>query len=439
MSYKEFIELIVCDTNNKECMIHRCDNCPGTTPLKTHLDTLLKEELNKEEISFKQWTTTDRAELINRVELVDDFIDLLIMKLDNLTTHSYISKSQAKYLKDLKENLKSDEVIVLGDFAENYQFVIQDEIQGYHWNSSQCTLHPIMVYYKDVAENKLLSHSLCFISDDITHDVDMVYEVVSNTINFIKSFLPNIITTGTVHYFSDGCAGQYKNCKNILNQCLHYKDFSIKSTWSFFATSHGKSPCDGIGGTIKRLTARASLQRTSADQITTTEQMVEFCQEKIVGITTIFIPTLVVQQRRETMKERYKIAKTIPGTRSFHFFIPTDEYTISTKRVSEDESFSLVFKFKKESKTPSIQRNSETLNVNISSYVACTYDDSVCIGVVLDKCDDNKDIQVKFLHPKFPSPSYHWPEREDLCWITEHDIVTVIESPTVSGRTGRQY
>jgi hypothetical protein len=133
------------------------------------------------------------------------------------------------------------------------------------------------------------------------------------------------------------------------------------------------------------------------------------------------------------------LQKTIPGTRSFHFFIPTDEYTISTKRVSEDESFSLVFKFKKESKTPSIQRNSETLSVNISSYVACTYDDSVWIGVVLDKCDDNKDIQVKFLHPKFPSPSYHWPEREDLCWITEHDIVTVIESPTVSGRTGRQY
>ena len=28
----------------------------------------------------------------------------------------------------------------------------------------------------------------------------------------------------------------------------------------FFATSHGKSPCDGIGGTIKHLVARASLQ-----------------------------------------------------------------------------------------------------------------------------------------------------------------------------------
>ena len=28
-----------------------------------------------------------------------------------------------------------------------------------------------------------------------------------------------------------------------------------------FATSHGKGPCDGIGGTVKRLATRASLQR----------------------------------------------------------------------------------------------------------------------------------------------------------------------------------
>ena len=34
-----------------------------------------------------------------------------------------------------------------------------------------------------------------------------------------------------------------------------------------FATSHGKQPCDGIGGTVKRLTAKASLQRPINNQI----------------------------------------------------------------------------------------------------------------------------------------------------------------------------
>ena len=34
-------------------------------------------------------------------------------------------------------------------------------------------------------------------------------------------------------------------------------DFGVKAEWHFSATSHGK----GLGGTVKQLTARASLQR----------------------------------------------------------------------------------------------------------------------------------------------------------------------------------
>jgi len=61
-------------------------------------------------------------------------------------------------------------------------------------------------------------------------------------------------------YFSDEAASQYKNCKNFLNLCHHKVDFGVDAEWHFFATSHGKGPCDGLGGTVKRLAARASLQ-----------------------------------------------------------------------------------------------------------------------------------------------------------------------------------
>ena len=42
---------------------------------------------------------------------------------------------------------------------------------------------------------------------------------------------------------------------------------------AFFATSHGKSPCDGIGGTMKRLVTRASLHVTEKNQILNPNQM----------------------------------------------------------------------------------------------------------------------------------------------------------------------
>ena len=56
--------------------------------------------------------------------------------------------------------------------------------------------------------------------------------------------------------WSDGCAGQYKNFKNIMNLCNHVNDFGFHAVWLFFATSHGKSPCDGIGGTVTRKIAQ---------------------------------------------------------------------------------------------------------------------------------------------------------------------------------------
>ena len=49
------------------------------------------------------------------------------------------------------------------------------------------------------------------------------------------------------------------NIKKI--KTFQEEDFQMTTEWVFFATSHGKSPCDRIDGTVKRTTARASLQR----------------------------------------------------------------------------------------------------------------------------------------------------------------------------------
>lgn len=36
-----------------------------------------------------------------------------------------------------------------------------------------------------------------------------------------------------IHYFSDGCAAQYKNKYNFINLYLLEKDFQLKAKWSF--------------------------------------------------------------------------------------------------------------------------------------------------------------------------------------------------------------
>ena len=159
--------MIVCDRDSKERMVHRCSQCPEIEPLKTFLTKALTRnesddsdadsldnsdsenvESDDLEITFNQWSSTDRAELIKQTTSLSDFIELLSEKLDKITFHSFIAKAQGSYLKQQIENLGENDVIVLVHFAENYKFLVQDEIQGYHWNKTQCTLHPVVVYSK---------------------------------------------------------------------------------------------------------------------------------------------------------------------------------------------------------------------------------------------------------------------------------------------------
>ena len=81
-------------------------------------------------------------------------------------------------------------------------------MQSYHWNQQSCTLHPVVLYHKinGIVEEK----SLCFISSDLGHDVFFVDQVIKATSEYIKNELCSNVHE--IHYFSDGCSGQYKNC-----------------------------------------------------------------------------------------------------------------------------------------------------------------------------------------------------------------------------------
>ena len=132
-------------------------------------------------------------------------------------------------------------------------------MQGYHWNNSQATLHPFVVYYRDEQDQKLKVINYCVLSDCLKHNASTVHSFQYVVLQNLKERLPNL---NCCIYFSDGAPNQYKYFKSIANLNYHYTDYELKAAWHFFATSHGKSPCDAIGGTLKHLIARASLQNT---------------------------------------------------------------------------------------------------------------------------------------------------------------------------------
>ena len=117
-----------------------------------------------EQISYQQWQTTGRSNIVTISTSLDEYIENLVAKLEKLTSHSYLSKTQAEYLHDRNENMTENYVTISGDFAENYKFVVQDEVQGFHWNTSQITLHPVVILQrKQLIKKQVIS------SNDMDH------------------------------------------------------------------------------------------------------------------------------------------------------------------------------------------------------------------------------------------------------------------------------
>ena len=88
-----------------------------------------------DEISYKAWVSVDRTNLETVVRQTDSFVDHIVECLVSLKRHDFIAKQQSAFLKNKKQQLVDGEVIVLGDFAENHSFVVQDAAQGYHWTN----------------------------------------------------------------------------------------------------------------------------------------------------------------------------------------------------------------------------------------------------------------------------------------------------------------
>ena len=115
-------------------MLHSCRQCPGRPQLQKSLKKILDDnDFDVDDsIKCKQWIYTDGTKLIDMQLLVSEFIDMFLEKFDLLRRHHFIDNAQSAFFQLTKETLPPDTVIILLDFTENYSFLVQDAVQGYH-------------------------------------------------------------------------------------------------------------------------------------------------------------------------------------------------------------------------------------------------------------------------------------------------------------------
>ena len=433
VDYKYILGKLVCSLESRDCMIQRCPECPGLRGLESFLENMFNEcDMDDDDtIEYAQWLTGGQSKLLSLKNTVSEFISAMSILADKATTHQFIVKSQSSYLRDLKTNLPAEtEAIVLLDFAENYSFVCQDAIQGFHWETEQTTLHPFAVYYRPEEDGELQCISVCIVSDERDHTATTVHKFITELIPYLKQKIPRL---SFIHYFSDGAGGQYKNCKNFKNLCCHEKDFGIKAKWNFFATSHGKSPCDGIGGTVKRLVRRASLQATNTNHILTPLQLYNWSRQHIYNVHFIYISSEDVASHKASTEERMSDIKTVNGSRSHHQFVPANENALKMYRLSTDELGSCM----------AISANAKPQvpvdQFTKGKYVCVVYDDNWYIALIEDVFPEDEDVHVRFMNRAQPSNTLSWPRRDIECDVPFAHVLCCVPVPQIMQRSGRQY
>ena len=92
ISFKDLTKKVVCDPVNKEFMMHRCNNCPGTDALLEFLDKKLGKFDADEHFHYSEWETTDRASLLTVTTTFEEYKEALITAINSLTKYSFLAK-----------------------------------------------------------------------------------------------------------------------------------------------------------------------------------------------------------------------------------------------------------------------------------------------------------------------------------------------------------
>lgn len=183
----------------------------------------------------------------------EQFLFNLDKQIKDFESHVKRVSKQYDEIKTLKQNLPKNEMLVQLDFAENYSCRSMEEVQSAYFNQTSVTLHPVVAYFRG-SDDTIQHKSIVIVSDEMGHKASTVITFIDELQPILKDINDNV---ATIHYWSDSPTSRYRN-KHIFDLVSnHEQRYGTKARWNYFEVGHGKGPCDGLGGSCKRLADEA--------------------------------------------------------------------------------------------------------------------------------------------------------------------------------------
>ena len=404
-------------------MESKCANCPGMDVFQ------LSDELARTCVNYHQWKVSDGKSVKTAMtSTMQSCFDELKKNVNFFLQHTFVKRAQAAAFKAERESVKTNprKVVVQVDFAENYTTKTQDEIQSAYWAYNQITLFTVCAW-----EQKRC-HSLVIVSDCLTHDKYAVCCFLDLVVKYLKQQVDHL---EEVVIFSDGCAGQFKQ-KFVL---CHLTHMEIPISWNFFATSHGKGAVDGIGGEVKRIVRREVLAGKA--DVQNSENFLKVASQKCLKTHVMHCTKEDVNKNMPMLDKQWEGIKGIPGTKSLHHIRVLRENAVEVRKLTHSDESCVCHMLRTDE--PDDEHNDDDDMPAVNSDASLSEAVRVGVWVLVKYCGKRTakhytgqvlsrtvdGIQVKFLKKKPDSHLLMWPDKDDIDYVDESQIVEVLPEP----------
>lgn len=308
---KNLMTELCCDPENFDCVANSCDDC---NHFMTKFNNFMSPGYENQTTNYYQWGQQEKY--VQRTLIRNVKIEKLMQQFEDdfkyYKLHRYVANIQRETLKTLRLGLTDEEVIIIADFSEKFLTKAAREIQAAFFGKHQISIFTVRVH------TKTKDYSYIIVSDAEKQSKYEVFAYFQKILELVKENHPNI---RHAIIFTDGCAQQFKNRFNFLNMLHSQSDFGVTIEWHFFATSHGKSAADGLGGSIKRNVHHHVI--SGDNQVYSAKDFVEVALKFVDKMIVFEMTQEEITRRSSFLKTRWEPAdrvKKIPGTQSYHFF-----------------------------------------------------------------------------------------------------------------------
>ncbi|XP_022107154.1 uncharacterized protein LOC110988171 [Acanthaster planci] len=343
--------------------------------------------------------------------------------------------TQYKKYQDLKNNLKSNEIIVHVDFSENYDNKQQHAIQSAYFGYQSFSLYTVCVYH--VQNDKVKTQSYALVTETTEHSSTVVFGLNRYLLQMLKSKFE----FDTVHFFSDGCSAQFRSKHSFM----HFTKFdpSLKFYWNYFETSHGKGPVDGVGGTVKSVVYRKVMSKQVVIQ--NPKHFAEYANSVLKGIDVLFVGA-----EEMSVDESEEDSVVIPGTLKVRYVERIIQKGSVLLKFSTESPFgppdfhiepfrTMIYPNTPNKCTPNMDPGDQSKQTkdeigtqpSVGQWYAVYFDDFSYwyIGMVIELNENSSMAKLDFLQQSGLDKNLFNRNKSDVSWVDVENIFYKLEAP----------